>query len=180
MRRDPWTEEKTQQLASLLEQGKSYREIAEIFGTTRNAIIGKVQRERIKRGHSPEHRKRILEGLGGNRISPELLRHTTPKRTYTFRSQPKPSTEGIGFILPAIAAPAPRTGPAVGLLDVTGCKWPVAEDASLIGGKAFCNHTKADGKPYCPYHVNASIAPYSAELKRRTFKSLQFLLKRAA
>jgi hypothetical protein len=161
MRRDPWTEEKTQQLASLLAQGRAYREIAEIFGTTRNAIIGKVQRERIKGGHVPQPLKRVLDGAA------------SPAK------RPPSTSAGVGAILPAIAPP-PRTGPAVGLLDVTGCKWPVAKDASLIGGHAFCNHAKADGKPYCPYHVNASIAPYSAELKRRTFKSLQFLLKRAA
>jgi GcrA cell cycle regulator len=148
MRRDPWTAEKTQQLASLLAQGKSFREIAETFGTTRNAIIGKVQRERIKRGHDPEPRKRVLS------VSP-----------------PKPAPATL---------PEPKRGPAVGLLDVTGCKWPVAEDASLIGGQAFCNHAKADNQPYCPYHVQASIAPYSAELKRRTFKMLSFVLKRAA
>jgi hypothetical protein len=148
MRRDPWTEEKTQQLASLLAQGRAYREIAEIFGTTRNAIIGKVQRERIKRGHTSEPRKRVLSA-----------------------PPPKPAPATL---------PEPKRGPAVGLLDVTGCKWPVAKDASLIGGHAFCNHARAEGKPYCPYHVHASIAPYSAELKRRTFKSLQFILKRAA
>jgi hypothetical protein len=157
MRRDPWTEEKTQQLASLLAQGRAYREIAEIFGTTRNAIIGKVQREKVKRGHSPE-----------------------PRKTVFSRPRPAPATARAGFIMPAIPAPEPKRGPAVGLLDVTGCKWPVAKDASLIGGHAFCNHPKADGKPYCPYHVQESIAPYSAELKRRTFKSMQFILKRAA
>jgi hypothetical protein len=165
MRRDPWTTEKTEQLFSLLEQGKSAREIGEIFGMGRMAVLGKAHREKVKRGHIPEPRKLVLDGV---------------KRAYTFRPQPKPSTEGVGFIMPTIPAPAPQKGPAVGLLDVTGCKWPVAEDPSLIGGQAFCNHAKADGKPYCPFHVNASIAPYSAELKRRTVKSLHFVLKRAA
>jgi hypothetical protein len=165
MRRDPWTPEKVEQLFSLLEQGKSAREIGAIFGMGRMAILGKAHREKVRRGHVPEPRKRVLDG--------------TP-RTYTFRAAPKPSTEGVGFIMPAIPTPAPQRGPAVGLLDVTGCKWPVAEDASLIGGHAFCNHAKADGKPYCPYHVEESIAEYSAELKRRTFKSPNFVLKRAA
>jgi hypothetical protein len=165
MRRDPWTAEKTEQLFSLLAQGKSAREIGAIFGMGRMAILGKAHREKIKRGYVPEPKKRVLNG---------------EKRAYTFRAAPKPSTEGVGFIMPAIPAPAPQRGPAVGLLDVTGCKWPVAEDASLIGGQAFCNYTKADGEPYCPYHVQASIAPYSAELKRRTVKSLHFVLKRAA
>jgi hypothetical protein len=167
MRRDPWTAEKTEQLFSLLEQGKSAREIGIIFGMGRMAILGKAHREKIKRGHIPEPRKRILEGLGSERISPELFRHTAPKRVYTFRSQPKPSTEGVGFILPAAPAPAPQAGPAVGLLDVTGCKWPVAEDPSLIGGKAFCNHAKADGSSYCPHHKQKarSTQPVSTWLK---------------
>jgi hypothetical protein len=148
MRRDPWTAEKTEQLFSLLAQGKTAREIGAIFGMGRMAILGKAHREKIKRGHVPEPKKRVLN---------------KEKRAYTFRT-----------------APEPQRGPAVGLLDVTGCKWPVAKDASLIGGHAFCNHPKADGSSYCPYHVQASIAPYSAELKRRTVKSLHFVLKRAA
>jgi hypothetical protein len=157
----PWKPDDVQRMMTMLANGASMREVGEVLGRTRNAVIGACQRERIKQGHVPQPLKRVLGGAA------------KPVR-------PVPSTpSGVGAILPAIAPP-PRTGPAVGLLDVTGCKWPVAEDASLIGGHAFCNHPKGDNQPYCPYHVQASIAPYSAELKRRTFKSMQFILKRAA
>jgi hypothetical protein len=144
----PWTPEKIEQMFAYSGQGYSASQIAGFMGTTRNAIIGKIQREKIKRGHVPAPRRMILDGMGARRPD----RDTVQKRQYT-RATPSLPAEGAGFIMPALAAPEPQAGPAVGLLDVTGCKWPIAEDASLIGGKAFCNHAKKDGKSYCAYHA---------------------------
>jgi GcrA cell cycle regulator len=168
MRQDLWTPENIEQMFTYSGQGYSASQIAGFFGTTRNAIIGKIQRERIKRGHIPAPRKSVLDGIREERISPELRRNTTPKRVFTIRRDlPDVSRAGVGFVMPAIPAPAPQTGPAVGILDVTGCKWPIAEDASLIGGKAFCNHARKDGKPYCAFHAREarSTQPVSTWLK---------------
>lgn len=72
-------------------------------------------------------------------------------------SQPRlaASSKVRGFLLPLL--PEPARGPSVGILDVTGCKWPVAEDPSLIGGHAFCNHEKADDR-YCAYHQARNVS----------------------
>ncbi len=148
---DFWTAEKIDKLMEMVVKGKTFPQIAHALGTTRNAALGKYHRIKVRRGHVPKPRKMVLEGMGS---APKAFdRDTVQKRQYTpSRKLPDVSKTGIGFLLPAIPAPAPRKGPARGILDVTGCKWPVAEDASLIGGKAFCNHALDDGSPYCAHH----------------------------
>jgi hypothetical protein len=95
-----------------------------------------------------------------------------PKKEHRPAHAPSMPSSRVGFILPALPVPVPLSGPAVGLLDVTGCKWPIHEDASLIGGYAFCNHSKGDGSSYCEYHAREAVADYSRALIRKTIKSL--------
>jgi hypothetical protein len=163
---DFWTSARIDQLMAMVVEGKTFPEIAHALGTTRNAALGKYHRIKVRRGYVPKPRKPVLEGMG---TAPRAFdRDTVQKRQYNpSRKLPDVSKQGIGFLLPAIPAPAPQTGPAVGLLDVTGCKWPVAEDASLIGGKAFCNHDRARGKPYCAHHARMArtTQPVSTWLK---------------
>jgi hypothetical protein len=158
---DFWTAEKIDKLMAMVVEGKTFPEIAHALGTTRNAALGKYHRIKVRRGHVPKPRKAVLEGMGS---APKAFdRDTVAKRQYTpSRKLPDVSKTGIGFLLPAIPPPAPRTGPAKGILDVTGCKWPVAEDASLIGGQAFCDATKKDGSPYCAHHAARAPAPFKA------------------
>lgn len=172
MKDTPWTPETVDLMMSLVAQGRSMGEIGIALGRTRNAIIGKVQRERIIRGHVPIPRKPILVTLadGSKRLSPQALRNTTPKRVCEpRRAMPGVSTRGIGFLLPALAPPPPRTGPAVGILDVTGCQWPTGYDEAVAGRHTFCDAPK-DGKgPYCPFHDALKIAkPVPVEARKRT------------
>jgi hypothetical protein len=155
---DFWTAERIDQLMAMVVEGKTFPQIAHALGTTRNAALGKYHRIKVRRGHVPKPRKAVLEGMGS---APRAFdRDTVAKRQYTpSRKLPDVSKTGIGFLLPAIPAPAPRTGPAKGILDVTGCKWPVAEDASLIGGQAFCDATKKDNSPYCAHHAARAFTP---------------------
>lgn len=168
----PWTPETVDLMMELVAQGRSMGEIGIALGRTRNAIIGKVQRERIIRGHVPIPRKRILEIVseGKPEFCKELRYNTTPKRALTTRRNlPGVSKQGIGFPLPALTPPPPRTGPAVGILDVTGCQWPTGYDEAVAGRHTFCDAPK-DGKgTYCPYHKALSIAkPVPVEARKRT------------
>jgi hypothetical protein len=152
-----WTMERVDTLMTMAAEGKTFSQIGAVLGVTRSCAIGKYQRIRVARGHVPTPRKRALAGEVSARpriTTPTLAKGvTTPLR-------------------PALPVPVPLPGPAVGLLDVTGCKWPIHEDASLIGGYAFCNHGKEGDARYCPYHAREAVAEYSRALIRKTIKSL--------
>lgn len=148
----PWTDEETDRLFEMVKAGKTFREIGLAIGRQRLACLGRYHRVLVSRGHIPSPRKRVLDG-----IAAELSRNTTPKRTYNrVIPEPQVAAGGVGFIMPAIPAPKPRRGRAIGILDVTGCRWPVDDDARLAGGKAFCNAPQMPGRSYCPHHAAAS------------------------
>lgn len=169
-----WTVEETQRLRVLIEdEGKTYREAGEILGRCRMSCLGAYNRDRVRRGHVPEPRKWTQDAVESIRV----LKRDTPK--------PKPSLatsrpeNAVGFILPAIPASSRQTR-AVGILDATGCKWPIADNHHLIGGIECCNHTPKDGRPYCEYHTSMSRASYSTTLIRETIKGALHVYKRAA
>lgn len=169
----PWTTEETESLFALVADGKTFSEIEAIIGRRRNACLGRYHRELIKRGHVPNAQKRILEGLASK--PKQFGRDTVQKRQYTpTRALPDVPKDGVGFLLPAIPAPAPRTGPAKGILDVTGCKWPVEHDPSVIGSHAFCDAEKKDGSPYCAFHAAKAFVPVKPLLKAITPIGLRF------
>ena len=139
-------------------------------GISRNACIGRWHRLKAQdRALALPLRKvsRILETVEDpNRISPQLLRNTTPKRRCEpRRPMPKPAQVGVGFLMPA-ADEAPRA-PGIGILDVTGCRWPIGEDPAVYGRHTFCNH-ETDGSAYCAeHHARYRQKPVAAgEVKR--------------
>lgn len=143
-----WTPERIEQMFDYVARGYSASQIASFFHTTRNAVIGKIQRERIKRGHVPAPRGRAM-----------------PRVAVAKPAEPAKPADGIGFILPTL--PAARKGPAIGILDVTGCRWPLEDDPAVIGGRAFCNAPQKPGRSYCPQHcrINRSNIPVRTWLK---------------
>lgn len=75
------------------------------------------------------------------------------------------------------AVPAAR--PACGILDVTGCRWPLAEEsASVIASTIFCNAPQCDGSAYCETHRKAARSAGSRELIRSTIRTAIYLTKR--
>lgn len=165
-----WTPAVLQQALDLYYAGKTMRDIAEAIGCrSRNAVIGKIHREQHRRG---------LTLRGGMQPAP-----LKPRKN---RSQPKRKVkmtlpDQIGFVLPAlhVTEPAPDMGNLASIIDVTGCRWPVKDDPSFVGGVGFCNHD-TDGKTYCPFHTQQSVAPYSQALIRRTTKQAMYFVRRAA
>lgn len=154
-----WTTEEDELIVKMVRDGMTMAQIAAMFpGRSRNAVIGRYRRIREARGEPTNStgvvrvRRSFLDRISNDadRISPQLLRNTTPKRRCEpRRAMPKVAKVGVGFLLPAL--PGPSRGSAVGILDVTGCRWPVGEDVNVAGRHTFCN-AETDGSPYCAHH----------------------------
>ncbi len=157
-----WTENQIHELMRLYRQGLTSYQMAEHFGVTRNAICGRIHRERVRlgeieakpRNRKPQGRKKML---------------TLPHRAE--------------FVLSTYVAPDPRIpdeGQLASIVDVTGCRWPVRDDSTFVGGVAFCNHAVEGDKSYCPYHAQVNVASFSRSLIRKTIKSALHLVKEKA
>ena len=180
-----WTMEKIDTMRRLLAEGYSCSLVATQIGTTRNAVIGKVQRIEAATG-MPLVRKRPMLG------APRQQRDPKPKVVKPKVVKPKsigPSMPGDagGYRMPKVRLKyRPRKtatlkpGVECGILDVTGCKWPVRDEPKFAGGHAFCNGELHDHR-YCEFHAQMSAASYSDELIRRTTKAaIAAYIKRAA
>ena len=181
----PWTDADIERMLDLEREGKSCSYIAVELGRTRNAIVGTLHREKVKRGlktYFPSdvtNQSMKLNGSPEKKIAPELERNTTPKRKYTRRvPAPSLSSKGVSVILPA-----PKTtlkkGKMVGILDVNGCRWPLDPVPGLTGTHAFCDAETATGRSYCAEHLALNKAPYSRDLIRSTMRQVVFTLKKA-
>jgi hypothetical protein len=161
-----WTPEAVEQMLHLwLAKGWSAGMIAREMGTTKNSIIGKVHREQAKRGF--------------------------PKRPSPIVAKPKPYSrrkpavpdKPVGFVLrrkPQKGVFVPPEGQLASIVDVTGCRWAVRDDASFVGGHAFCNGPQAHGSAYCEHHKAVNVASYSATLIKKTISAAIHRYKKVA
>jgi len=150
-----WTEEKIETMRKLLAEGKSCSHIAALFITTKSAIIGKVHR---------------LEAASGEKWK------RSAGRTYGARKKAarKPAAVSLAVLklkrpLPLAATPGPIQyvpGVPVGILDATGCRWPV-DMGNVPGRHLFCNNEIHKGS-YCRFHAHESVAHYSRKLILKT------------
>jgi hypothetical protein len=167
-----WTPETIDELIRLWRQGLTSYQLAKHFNTTRNSIMGKLHREKLRRATQGEPIERRAPANTG----------TITKRRYTRREAMLTLPERAGSVL-RIVEPAPVVpdqGQLASIVDVTGCRWPVKDDPEFIGGFAFCNHAQRDGSAYCEYHARMNVAPWSADAKRRTEATINYILKRVA
>lgn len=141
-----WTDERISELKRLWGEGKTSGQIAALWGVTRNTICGKVNR------------------ICGKHVAP-----AKPKAAAAPKQKPRPTVAPVHLRLedvrdipePIVAAPQRLPAlPAVGILDVTGCKWPLHVDRSIIGGHAFCNAAKDERGPYCHFHMTNAGEKY--------------------
>lgn len=140
-----WTQDRVAEALRLSGEGKSATEIAAVFGITRNAVIGKLHRLRATAKTEPSKPK-----LSPKKRTPGMLLPVS-------RAVPK---RDLG--------PPPSLGNLAGILDVTGCRFPVREDADFIGGQAFCNCAQREGSSYCEYHHQLTSTPYKMKLDGKT------------
>lgn len=164
-----WTPERIEELLSLWRQGLTSYQMAAHFGVSRSAVCGKIHRERVKANHVIERRREPRR-----RSSPT----DKPRSKKPMLTLPESAGSVSRIVSPAL--PVFDDGRLASILDVTGCRWPVKDDPAFVGGVAFCNHAQKDGSSYCAHHAQINKAPYSDELLRRTYKQINFILKRAA
>ncbi len=146
-----WTEERDAELRRLTAERHSARDVAEIFGCTRNAVIGQRNRLGIE----------------------TVLNATTPRRPRVAKpSKPKAAPQPIPEVVPMpqpilspietmFTAPIPKvdapTGAAAAIMALRpdSCRWPISEP--LRDDFHFCGCKAALGKSYCLEHYRASF-----------------------
>lgn len=147
-----WTDARIEYLKQLWSDGLSASQIAaELGGTTRNAVCGKVDRLGLEgrtnssffRDPKPKHKPRRI---GGNRArkDPALLQ----------RLRTMPSTEEIE----AMDLPADTSPDACSILDLTDttCRWPLGLPAHDM---QYCGSPKLDCGVYCARHHRLAHHP---------------------
>lgn len=160
-----WTPERIDELLTMFRQGYTSYQMAAHFGVSRGSVMGKLHRVRIAMGEKPK-RQSDLTRTERRRRAKMLTTLASRADSVSAYVQPNP------FV--------PDEGHLASIVDVTGCRWPVKDDPAFVGGVAFCNHAQKDGSSYCAHHAHINKAPYSDELLRRTYKQINFILKRAA
>lgn len=138
-----WTEEQDSVLRTMAEAGRSAREIGAVLGKSRNAIVGRCHRAKIKLAGT-------FSGAAAGRASGVSRKKTTVKA--------KPKVD------------APLRAPTAKMLRLTQltertCKWPVGDP--LKPGFGFCG-VEVEDKPYCRFHRGLAYQP-PAERKKRGY-----------
>jgi len=159
---DFWTMERIDHLFSMARDGKSFGQIAAAIGCTRNAAIGKYQRVKIARGeYTPKSRPR--ENV--------TLANGEPRRR-------KPQVAPRADVVKPIAVAWKPSGPAVGIVEVTGCRYSTGDDPSVYGGMVFCNEPVDGTRPYCAHHAAIAYAKPVPSAKNKKFKTIPISLMR--
>lgn len=167
-----WNAAQVEELMALWRQGLTSYEIARHFGITRNSVMGRLHREKKRmadKGQSIERRRVANEG-------------TITKRRYT-RREPMltlPSSAGSVMRIVEPAPAVPDQGQLASIVDVTGCRYAVREDADFIGGQAFCNHAQREGSSYCEYHHGLTSTPYRMKLDGKLLAAFGLRFKQRA
>lgn|SRR5574341_775395 len=141
-----WTEERIEFVLAAWAEGKSAGVIAAEIGTTRNTVVGKLHRERIRRGLFVARPK-------SGTVLPK--RPPSPRAVPTLAMVPAiavPDDEPSPVIVPDVAGGAPCS-----IIDVTGCKWPVEAAPHMPGGHLFCNAARPLNQSYCAAHQARAV-----------------------
>lgn len=178
---DFWTADRIETMRKMHHDGHTSRAIALAIGATRNQVIGKLHRLKIVTPATAEEwapedietlKRMHIDGALYTEIATVLGRTTTacqnkanriglPSRGHnTFRRSSKTAAKAPKAFRPRLVEgiPAPSLDLAAGILDTTGCKWPVGEDAATPGRHLFCNHGTDENAAYCPYHSELNRA----------------------
>lgn len=124
-----WTDERVTELIRLWETGKSASEIGKILGVSKNSVVGKAHRLKLKSRPSPIRRD-------GSAPKPRSKVIREPLRAPAVAQQAK-----------AIERPRPvmrRRGKG------PGCLWPIGDPGD--SDFHFCEAESVMGKPYCAEH----------------------------
>ena len=150
-----WSEEAEQRLLELASTAGSIVEIALALGTTRNAVVGKLNRMR-------QHGHMIVTNFNGKTGRPRTAaeprkprKAAEPKPKLPPRPKPDPGRAGgpPEPWQPREVASFPMRRITLMELEHRDCRWPLGDEPPFL----FCgNATDADNRPYCPVHHRAA------------------------
>jgi GcrA cell cycle regulator len=132
-----WTAAATAKLRALAKTGKSFKQIGEILGYSRNACIGKARREKIAK-------------------APTDL---APRPKAFVKPEARPFRLIIRALKPAPIPPDVKVAdmPLVTMMQLTSnnCRYPFGEDEDMM----FCGKPRHRGRPYCQEHAEVCYKP---------------------
>lgn len=169
-----WTDERVAELRRLAARGLSAGYIAaELGGTTRNSVIGKLHREGIVKGPGKPVRKpatapRAMRNggaaLSAIKAKAKREREVASRTDDTRARQTLVARARAMGELPAnepVTLPFERRETApVPLLKLAAhhCRWPICDDGDQILG--FCGADRRDASiPYCAHHCRIAYRP---------------------
>ena len=135
-----WTEERVAELMRLWEAGRSASEIGRLLGVSKNSVVGKAHRMKlkarpspIKRGATPQVRRPAVAAAPKQVAQPAAVARQVQERSVAPAPSPRPSRP---------VARANGKGPA--------CLWPIGDPGDQ--DFHFCGEPAVPGKPYCDEH----------------------------
>lgn len=168
-----WTEERIAELLRLAADGLSAGLIAKEFGTTRNAIIGKLHRLGVYKGRAnPRGEKRIVRETRDSSQARKIARARKDQERKIAHTAT--STWGrraviaraiaLGELEPCEATDLPPepNRPVISLQNLHShhCRWPIGDPSSPDFG--FCGEAIRDESvPYCTPHCRIAYVPVS-------------------
>jgi GcrA cell cycle regulator len=140
-------DEKLDRLKELWADGASASDIAREFGTTRNAVLGKVHRMGLSGRVVP--RRTVSQRKPSPRLRP-ILRYgnTALGRLYLVPAPAQPFQE---LDIPLAER---KTVPT---LEDKDCRWPIGDPQHP--DFHFCGRPKIAGLPYCDHHSRVAFQP---------------------
>ena len=134
-----WTNERVAELMRLWEAGRSASEIGRLLGVSKNSVVGKAHRMKLKARPSP-----IKRGA-----SPQVRR--VPVAPLAKPVVPAPAAPKVEAPQAAAPAPAPRPARSVARAGKgPNCLWPIGDPGDQ--DFHFCGAPAVPGKPYCDEH----------------------------
>ena len=139
-----WTEQEVKSLKRYLEAGFSTSEIGRRLGYTKNAVVGKVHRLKLRNDLSNVTipKKKIANPRS---IRDDAIDVILKERENQKEAAEKEAERRVKFA-------EPFDGYKMKLIDlpVDSCVWPVSEDKD--GDFCFCGHQVVKNKSYCLRH----------------------------
>lgn len=162
----PWTEERAKLAADLWAQGLSASEIAaKLGGTTRNAVISKLDR---MRGNKPERRKREkltrdnpeMKAPKGRQDNGQMAQRIQQLRLLAAKMAQAPASSKELAPLPSDAPPGAQL---LEHLEKHHCRYPIGDGPPYW----FCGATHIPGSSYCDtHHAKVYVKPIRTRPER--------------